>query len=46
MSILAFVVALTLMVSAFCSLLEATLYSTRIATLDDSGAKWLRQYNG
>ncbi len=28
------VVALTLTVSAFCSLLEATLYSTRIATLE------------
>lgn len=34
MSLLAFVVALTLLVSAFCSLLEATLYSTRIATLE------------
>lgn len=34
MTVLLLVVAITLTVSAFCSLLEATLYSTRAATLE------------
>ena len=34
MTVLFIVVAVTLLVSAFCSLLEATLYSTRMATLE------------
>ena len=34
MTVLLVVVGVTLLVSAFCSLLEATLYSTRMATLE------------
>jgi len=34
MTVLLIVVSITLAVSAFCSLLEATLYSTRLATLE------------
>jgi len=43
MGTLALVVALTLLISAFCSLLEATLYSTRIATLEAAARTHGRQ---
>ncbi len=39
MSLLLTVVAVTLLVSAFCSLFEATLYSTRVATLEAARAQ-------
>lgn len=39
MTVLMTVVAITLMVSAMCSLLEATLYSTRVVTLEAAKAE-------
>jgi len=43
MTVLLVVVAITLAVSAFCSLLEATLYSTRLATLEAAAKGGERQ---
>jgi CBS domain containing-hemolysin-like protein len=39
MSVLLFVVFLTIFISAQCSLYEATLYSTRLGTLEAAGVK-------
>ena len=39
MSLLITVVVITLLLSGFCSLLEATLYSTRVASLEAAKAQ-------